>query len=358
MFEKQLKQRLTYSNNRHSSFHIVCFIILCLLTLGSTVQAADPITFEYFYDDTGQLIKVKDSTNTVVEYIYDAVGNMQEIKRYKAIGLTLLNFTPQQGTSGLAVNIQGQGFSSLNSENKVSFNGINAIVVFATDSQLKVLVPAGATTGLLSVTVATETVQSNQPFTVIQAPVIQSISTQVGVAGQVISNFTVTGTHLSGANFSFEPELVPSAINVDALSVNANGTSAVMTVAVITEQMGDFVLVGSNQGATSDSTANQNNTFSVIDALADNDFDGLSNTEEGQINTDPFDHDSDDDGINDKEELLAGSDPLDNNSVPDALLNQTLVIGQQFSIVNDALPTMLEHPVIGPNVSVQNTIVP
>src|SRR2546425_5279340 len=76
--------------------------ILWLLTLGAAVPSFTqvPITFQYFYDDTGQLMKVVDSTGVVVDYVYDAVGNMLEVKRSSLAnpgGLQIFSFTPQQG---------------------------------------------------------------------------------------------------------------------------------------------------------------------------------------------------------------------------------------------------------------------
>src|ERR1700694_4330992 len=68
--------------------------------------------FRYFYDDIGQLTKVIDSTGTVIEYVYDPVGNILQIKRSTAPAGTLavFSFTPQRGTAGQTVTIQGQAF--------------------------------------------------------------------------------------------------------------------------------------------------------------------------------------------------------------------------------------------------------
>jgi len=43
--------------------------------LAGFAYAQTPITFQYVYDETGQLIKAIDSTGTVIEYVYDEVGN-------------------------------------------------------------------------------------------------------------------------------------------------------------------------------------------------------------------------------------------------------------------------------------------
>jgi Rhs family protein len=50
------------------------------LFCAASMFAQTPITFQYAYDDTGQLIKVVDSTGIAIDYFYDAVGNMLAIK--------------------------------------------------------------------------------------------------------------------------------------------------------------------------------------------------------------------------------------------------------------------------------------
>src|SRR2546428_5013658 len=102
-------------------------VALVFAALPPLAQA--PITFQYFYDDIGQLVKVVDSTGVVIDYVYDAVGNILEIKR-SAIGtlggLTIFSFSPQQGGPLATVAIQGQGFSPTPSANIVKFNGTPA----------------------------------------------------------------------------------------------------------------------------------------------------------------------------------------------------------------------------------------
>src|SRR4051812_12567555 len=96
--------------------------------------AQTPVTFQYFYDATGQLIRVVDSTGVVIEYVYDAVGNTVEVKRSNVnpTQLSILGLSPSQGTRGTLVTIQGVGFSSQVSSNLVSFNGVRAPVTSGT----------------------------------------------------------------------------------------------------------------------------------------------------------------------------------------------------------------------------------
>jgi YD repeat-containing protein len=111
---------------------------------------------QYFYDDVGRLIRVVDGSGNVATYAYDAVGNLLSISRSSVPannGLAILSFSPQSGTAGQTVIMQGQGFNTTASANSVQFNGVGTAVATATTNTLTVTVPAGATTGPISVTV-------------------------------------------------------------------------------------------------------------------------------------------------------------------------------------------------------------
>src|SRR5438046_930620 len=111
---------------------IVLLAALCLIG-ANVLQAQAPITFSYFYDDLGQLKKVVDSTGIMVDYVYDAVGNILEVKRSAAPGaLTIFSFTPNQGAPLSNVVLQGKGFASTPSADLVKFNGVAATVLSAT----------------------------------------------------------------------------------------------------------------------------------------------------------------------------------------------------------------------------------
>ena len=88
------------------------FLTALLVTVAAIV-AQVPITFQYFYDDTGQLTKVVDSTGVVIEYIYDPVGNMLEKKRSSVAPgvLTIFSFTPQRSGPLALVTLRGQGLA-------------------------------------------------------------------------------------------------------------------------------------------------------------------------------------------------------------------------------------------------------
>ena len=50
-------------------------VVLLVLTLGAPLCAQSNTSFQYFYDNNGQLIKVIDSSSNEIDYAYDSVGN-------------------------------------------------------------------------------------------------------------------------------------------------------------------------------------------------------------------------------------------------------------------------------------------
>jgi YD repeat-containing protein len=122
-----------------------------------------------FYDDLGQLTKVIDPNGNVTTYTYDAVGDILQVSRSAVSSgtLAIFNFSPQQGPVGGTVTIQGQNFSTTPTNDTVKFNGAAAVVVSATAATLVVMVPTGATTGPISVTLGGTTVTSAANFTFI-----------------------------------------------------------------------------------------------------------------------------------------------------------------------------------------------
>ena len=250
-------------------------------------MSAQAETFQYVYDETGQLIKAIDSTGTVIEYVYDEVGNILEIKRSTLGGeLAIFNFTPKQGGVGASVTIQGQGFSTVPSENTVLFNGTAATVTSATNSILQVTVPSGATTGPIAVTVAGNTASSDTDFVVTQAPVITSITPNISLPDKTIPSLAITGENLTGSTFAFVPDFSPPAMTLGTPTIDPSGTSATMELNIGPNAVGTFTLVGTNASGSSSAITQPGNSFRVLNPIADEDGDGLSNRILGILGTD------------------------------------------------------------------------
>lgn len=159
---------------------------LCLTTVAQQGGAAN-----YFYDANGRLTTVLSPTGEAAVYSYDAAGNFTSITRYAANQLSILNFTPGTGGPTTPVTIYGTGFSATPSANMVKFNNVIAVVTAATNIQLDVQVPSGATTGPITVTNANGTINSSLNFYVSANVVEFAKSTNFGEATLFTFNKTV-----------------------------------------------------------------------------------------------------------------------------------------------------------------------
>ncbi|RYX85078.1 hypothetical protein EON83_07475 [bacterium] len=106
---------------------------------------------------------------------------------------TIAGFTPGSGQIGFNVTINGTNLAAATS---VKFNNVAAVIKSKTATQIVTSVPAGATTGRLTVTTPTGTVTSAATFTVILPPTIANFTPG---SGQVGFNVTIDGTNLSTA---------------------------------------------------------------------------------------------------------------------------------------------------------------
>ena len=261
-------------------------IFLLLLGFVSSVWAQSNV--QYVYDALGRLTQVIDPSGSVATYNYDAVGNLLSITRSTTSpsSLAIFSFSPAQGGVGQTVTIQGQNFSATPGSNTVKFNGTTATVTAATTSQLTTTVPTAATTGAISVTVGTSTATSSSNFTVLAVPVIASVTPTQALNTPTVS-FTVNGSNLTGATFSFVPAFTPAAITVSNVNINGGGTSATMTLTLASTAMGSFTVIATNTNGSTSSVATASNTLNIVssDPFADFDGDGLTNIYESAITT-------------------------------------------------------------------------
>ena len=151
-------------------------------------------TVSYVYDNLGRLLAVIDPATDTAVYAYDAVGNLTGITRQTSATLAIFQFTPSSGPVGTPVTIYGTGFSATPASNTVKFNGTTTTVLTASTTVLTANVPAGATTGTISVTVAGVTATSSASFTVGTggAPTLSSFTPGVAGYGETL---TLTGTN-------------------------------------------------------------------------------------------------------------------------------------------------------------------
>jgi len=192
-----------------------------------------------------------DTASNVVQYAHDAAGNIVAIRRVNPAPITVAGFSPAGGPAGTTVAITGTGFSATAALNLVSFNGVAAAVVAASNTSLTVTVPAGASTGKVAVTVASNMAASAQDFIVAApgAPTIASFAPTSGAAGTVV---TVTGTNFNPAAGALKVRLnqsaaAPSAVTTTSLSFSippatSSGKIVVVTPAGSVASAADFVV--------------------------------------------------------------------------------------------------------------------
>ena len=182
------------SRSRGRSVVEMVSILLFLAALCSPAAPLSGATVSYVYDPLGRLLAVIDpATNTAI-YAYDAVGNLIGITQQTSVTLAIFQFTPSSGPVGTPVTIYGTGFSATPASNVLKFNGTTATVLTASTTVLTANVPAGATTGTISVTKASITATSAATFTVGTggAPTLSSFSPAVATYGATV---TLTGTN-------------------------------------------------------------------------------------------------------------------------------------------------------------------
>ena len=182
--------------NRH--FFIVfanLVAIMLALVLSTSAVGQVPVTFQYFYDELGQLVAVVDGQGHTVIYQYDTVGNLLAIRRIDAAGPVAITFVnPTQGGIGQVVDIAGVGFSAVAAQNQASFNGVAAPIIAAATNSLRTQVPNGASTGPITVTTPLGSAVSPTPFVIlVQLTVTPSQTTQVINTSRQFTA-TVTGT--------------------------------------------------------------------------------------------------------------------------------------------------------------------
>jgi uncharacterized protein (TIGR03437 family) len=130
--------------------------------------------------------------------------------------VTALN--PTSALPNTTISITGKAFSAVFSDNKVMFKGKEALVLNASASQLNVVVPTGAETGPVSVTVNGKAARNQPVFTVLSLPAV--ITNITPATGGYNTQVTITGS-----NFIPTPE---------ANVVTFNGVPGTVTTASAT----------------------------------------------------------------------------------------------------------------------------
>jgi YD repeat-containing protein len=184
---------------------------------------------QYFYDELGRLTGVVDGQGNMAVYNYDPVGNLLSIERFASggqgtnpIGIFLV--TPTSALVGSTVQIRGFGFSATPSQNQVAFNGKSASVLSASTNAITAVVPAGATSGPVTVTNSSGSASSPQIFTILVPPIIAGAEPsrlpQGATSRVVISGFNlITATDVVFTQSGLAASILPGA-TAQSLPVN------------------------------------------------------------------------------------------------------------------------------------------
>jgi len=167
---------------------------LLSLVMALAMLPAHAGNISYAYDSLGRLIQASDLTGgQAVVYHYDAVGSISSQRIIPLGTLFIAGFSSSQGAAGSQLTINGAGFANIPSGNIVNFNGVPATVLSATQTQLVVLIPNGASTGTISVQTGSVSATSSEPFVVSPAvppPTIAAFSPSLASPGATL---TLTG---------------------------------------------------------------------------------------------------------------------------------------------------------------------
>ncbi|MCC7477152.1 IPT/TIG domain-containing protein [bacterium] len=102
--------------------------------------------------------------------------------------LTITSITPANGPIGTQVDIVGEGFGNQQGGSKASINGMNLPVSAWSNNLVKVIIPDGAVSGPIRVTVGGD-VYDSQTFIVANTPVITGVSPGALKIGQPVTVF-------------------------------------------------------------------------------------------------------------------------------------------------------------------------
>ena len=143
----------------------------------------------------------------------------------RAAAPTISSFSPTSGSVGTAVVITGDNFTGPDPDvTAVRFNGVSAAFTIGNRHKITATVPAGATTGPISVTSPDGVATSSTNFTVTAAQ-LPTITSFTPTSGPVGTSVQINGTNLTGAT-----AVRFNGVAAATFSVNQPGTRITATV--------------------------------------------------------------------------------------------------------------------------------
>jgi YD repeat-containing protein len=174
------------------------FVLAAFFALATLASPAPAQEIRYIYDSLNRLVGVVDQQGNAAEYVYDAVGNILQIKRFSvnpSANVSISLVTPNKGNVGTTVQIFGKGFSPTPGQNTVTFSGgATATVTAATAMSLTTTVPSGVVTGSITVSAPLGSAVSPESFTVLDALAVTPDQADVALGGTVDFQATLGGS--------------------------------------------------------------------------------------------------------------------------------------------------------------------
>ena len=149
----------------------------------------------------------------------------------------IVSLSPSSGSVGTPVLISGSGFSGATS---VSFNGTNAAFVVDNSSQITATVPAGATSGTITVITPCGTAVSPVAFTVTTSPITLNLTV-------LIEGFYTGGGLMNGV---LSPSVCDTVTVKLANAISPYAFAATQKSTVNTSGQGSFVFTGISSGSS------------------------------------------------------------------------------------------------------------
>jgi hypothetical protein len=191
--------------------------------------------------DTQLTVVVPGGSTTGQIAVYNPANHGTSVASFTVLPLpSITTFTPSSGGVGRSVTITGQFFTGTT---KVQFNGTKATFTPISAQKLIAVVPAGATSGQITVTTAAGPGTSAGTFTVVPTPKITSFTLSSGHVGDTV---TITGSGFTAAtivsfngknasSFSVDSDtqirvVVPTGATTGKIAVSTAGGTATSTL--------------------------------------------------------------------------------------------------------------------------------
>ncbi len=205
-------------------------------------------------DALGNLFKTGQLNNSSYDFdpgcgvvnLTQSGGDMYLLKLIPFSGIpSITSITPSNGSINESVTITGSNFSTSPPNNIVEFNGTSAVVLASTSTTITTSVPAGATTGKITVTIDCNTATSVNDFIVTTAllPTITSFTPTFGPIG--------TSVIITGTNFSTTPANNVVAFNGTPAVVTASTANSITTTVPVGATTGKISVIVDGNTATS-----------------------------------------------------------------------------------------------------------